>query len=451
MTNRRRFLATAAVAPAYLAGCAPPTVPTSDAGAPSCPTPLEPAPLALDFPPPSYFEQLSSDLDAASIGTPVVLIDLDRMEANVDAISDAIAPSRFRIVEKSLPSLDLLRRVLERSEARGTPTGFLVLHLPFLSDLLAAFPGADVLMGKVHLVSAVRRFFRALDAAAQMDAAARVTFLAASAADCDGFAAIATELGVRLRIAIEVDVGLRRSGVGDPSGLPPLLDRLRAAPSLELRGLLGYDGHVAYGPRNNLRGLMSAHADAMDELQSFIDALEAMAPELVPDDAIVHSGGTATYPLYGGTPVNDVATGGGVLRPGEYPDHVISALLPAIFVATPVLAQYDDPGLPFVGRSGIPSLAGLQGLTIYGGGWPSLWVHPEGIAGVSLVSDPGAAPPLVPNQGLVTAPDGLDLGVGDWIYYHPRGSDVLFQFEEVLCVRGRRLTGERLAPFPRRY
>lgn len=450
MSTRRRFLtsvgAGAAAGPmAYLAGCAPPASPSPDASEP-CPLPSTPSPIGLDFPPTSYFEQLSADLDASLHGTPVVLVDLDRMERNVDAIARAIAPNRFRIVEKSLPSLDLLRRVSERA---GT-TSFLVLHLPFLTDLLPAFPTADVLMGKVHLPRAVRGFFAGLDAAAQADAAARVTFLAGSVADLDAFATLATDLGVRLKVAIEIDVGLRRSGLRHPADLMPLQDRLRGESALELRGLLGYDGHVAFAPRGNLEGVMSAFEGATAEYQAFVDVLDAT---LLSADPIFHSGGSTTYPLYAGsgTPVNDVATGGGVLRPGEYPDHVISELLPAIFVATPVLKQYDEPWLPYFDERSGPVLRGQQGLTIYGGGWSSLWVHPEGIGGAPLVSDAGAAPPMVPNQGMVVAPAELAIGPGDWIYYHPRGSDVLFQFEEVLLVRGGRLTGERLTPYPRRY
>ena len=241
--ERRGFLRSIAIGSgACLAGCAPEPLPD--------PEPLPclregPQPSTmLDFPPPSYFEALGRDLDARGLGNPVVLIDLDRLDANVDEIASSIAPLTYRIVEKSLPSIDLLRHVSERSGSES----FLVLHLPFLPPLLSAFPSADVVIGKTHLTRAIAQLFASLDPSAYVDAAARVVFLADTAARVGELDALSVELGVRLRVAVDIDVGLRRSGVPSPDLLPPVLDALSASSALEYAGLLGYDGHVAHGP-----------------------------------------------------------------------------------------------------------------------------------------------------------------------------------------------------------
>lgn len=58
---------------------------------------------------------------------------------------------------------------------------------------------------------------------------------------------------------------------------------------------------------------------------------------------------------------------------------------------------------------------------------------------------------MVPNQGMVTAPATTPIKPGDWVFYHPRQSDALFQFEQIMTVRGGRLQTSTIAAYPRRY
>lgn len=444
--GRRGFLRSAAAGgAACLVGCgtsAPSLEPDAGSG---CELPPTSPPPALDYPSSDYFAQIARDLDDAGLGTPVVFLDMDRVDANIDAIANGIAPNRYRIVEKSLPSLDLLAYVSSRSGS----SHFLVLHLPFLPDLIASFPGADVLMGKTHLTSAIARVFDAQPRSDIPSIARRVTFLIDDPARLDELAALGASLGVPLRVAIELDVGLRRSGVADPSEVPPLLSVFTSTTNVEFAGFLGYDGHVAHTPGR----VEDAWTEATAAYQAFVAVLESDFPALASrPDLLFHSGGSATYPMYtSGTPVNDVAAGGGVLRPGAYLNHVISDLLPAIFIATPVLKQYSEPRLPFFSPEASARLfRGRQGLTLYGGGWPAYFTHPADIQPAPLVSDPTDVN-LVPNQGLVTAPADTPIRPGDWVFYHPRQSDALFQFEHILQVRGGRIQSATMMPFPRRY
>jgi D-serine deaminase-like pyridoxal phosphate-dependent protein len=455
--GRRSFLrSVAAGSAAYVVGCdggAPvPPAPMPDAGAPACGQPPPPALPPLDYPTAGYFDRVSADLDAAGIGTPVVFIDMDRVDANIDAITSSIAaPLAYRIVEKSLPSLDLLSYV----SARSGSARFLVLHLPLLPALLGAFPNADVLVGKTHVTNAVRSFFDALPTGTdRTDVAARVILLADDRARLAELAELASALGVTLRVAVEIDVGLRRSGMSDPSELGPMLSDFLATPAVVFAGFLGYDGHVAYTPGSTPAAVGDAWNEATRAYQSFVNVLHEPSFEALASlpGLVFHSGGSATYPMYtSGTPVNDVAAGGGVLRPGGYPNHVISDLSPAIFIATPVLRRYETPRLPFfTPEQSACVLDGLQGLTIYGGGWPALYTHPPGIRPAPFVSDP-TDPSLVPNQGMVTAPAELAIEPGDWTFFHPRQSDALFSFDAIHLVRGGRLQPETMAAFPRRY
>ncbi len=130
--------------------------------------------LGPNLPTGDYFKQLGADLTAAGFGTPQIIIDLDRLDANADSIVSEIGQDRYRIVEKSLPSLDLLGYIRNRTGVDR----FLVLHLPFLPALLAQFPSAHVLVGKNQPILAVKAFFDSLASDAdRADAASRVAFL----------------------------------------------------------------------------------------------------------------------------------------------------------------------------------------------------------------------------------------------------------------------------------
>ncbi len=142
--------------------------------------------------------------------------------AQASSLGAIAAPLSYRVVEKSLPSLDLLSYVSKRAATDR----FLVLHLPFLSALVGALPDAEVLVGKAHLTSAVRSFFNAQPAGTDLAAlSARLAFIADSQERLTELEALAKSLGITLRIVVEIDVGLRRSGLSDQG-----VDRLRDQP-----------------------------------------------------------------------------------------------------------------------------------------------------------------------------------------------------------------------------
>jgi D-serine deaminase-like pyridoxal phosphate-dependent protein len=445
--NRRDFIKTVAAGSAAAAlGCSQSAA--TAAGDAGCAKPTTPTPVPdLAYPSAAYFQQIASDLGAAGIGTPQVFVDMDRLDANIAEIVSKVGASRYRIVEKSLPSLDLLSYVQQRSGSQK----LLVLHLPFLPGVLAAFPNADVLVGKSHLRSAIRSFFVSQPQASWTAIAKRVTFIADDLARLGELVGLATELAVTLRLAVEIDVGLRRSGLTDPGQLAPMLSVFQGSTDVQLAGFLGYDGHVAFAPGGTVSAVQDAWTQATAVYQSYVDVLTGQFPSLVTPDLVFNSGGSSTYPMYESGPVNDVAAGGGVLRPGDYPNYVIGALQPAIFIATPVFKVFPQPRLPFFGPEQNATLfEGLQGVTIYGGGWPAFFTYPAGIQGAPFTFDPTDYA-MVPNQGMVTAPADTPIQPGDWVFYHPRQSDALFQFEQILQVRGGRLQTTTMAAYPRRY
>ena len=58
---------------------------------------------------------------------------------------------------------------------------------------------------------------------------------------------------------------------------------------------------------------------------------------------------------------------------------------------------------------------------------------------------------FVPNQSVLSVPASTALSPGDWVFFHPRQADAMFQFEQIRRVRGGRLEDTAMAPYPRRY
>src|SRR5262245_23534089 len=246
----------------------------------------------------SYFAQLAQDLTAAGIGSPHILIDLDRLDANADAIVAGAGQNRNRLFEKSLPSLHLLSYLSTRTGSNRV----MVLHLPFLPVILGGLPMAQVLVGKPQPTAAVNQFFQAFPPGQWPALAQRVVFLADTEKRADDLAMLASTLGVTLQAGVEIDVGLHRGGVRKPSGLPAVLAKFAANPQLlSFGGMLGYDAQVANAPA--APGLEEQTAreqwkTATATYREFVDVLETQFPMLVRDDLIFNSGGSATYPIY---------------------------------------------------------------------------------------------------------------------------------------------------------
>lgn len=408
-------------------------------------------PLGDNLPTGDYFKQLGADLTAAGIGTPRIVIDVDRLDANADSIASEIGKDRYRIVEKSLPSLDLLDHIRTRT---GTDK-FLLLHLPFLPALLAKFPTAQVLVGKNQPIAAVKTFFDGLPASAdRADAAARVTFLVDGPTRLGELVALANAMHLQLQVGVEIDAGLHRGGVRRPSDLPAVLGGFVANTSaVRFMGLLGYDGHIIgspAGPGLEEHAVRAAYRGVEDTFSACTAIIQSQFGSLWRSDLIFNSGGSNTYPLHHGGVVNDVAAGGGTLRPASYSNMFIGALQPALFIAAPVIASFDAVEIPFVNNVGQTLEDGNKSLSMYGGGWAAVFVWPRGLSLAPLVSDPENMN-LVPNQTLIVSPGDTMISPGDWIFQQPRVADALFQFDEILLVRGGRFTGDRWNAYPRRY
>lgn len=110
--------------------------------------------------------------------------------------------------------------------------------------------------------------------------------------------------GCRIRVLVDVDIGMNRCGVppGDPA--LELARRVRAQPALEFEGLMGYEGHAVRKPTFEERSALAK--EAIGKLIETRQLLERSGMEV----RIVSAGGTGTYATTGVFPgVSEVQAG----------------------------------------------------------------------------------------------------------------------------------------------
>ncbi|MFP6834830.1 MAG: DSD1 family PLP-dependent enzyme [Pseudomonadales bacterium] len=377
----------------------------------------------------AYFSRLNALLKRDGPGHPVMLIDVDAMNHNVDEIAGSVGPDKiYRVVVKSLPSVPLLESVMQRAKTNA----LMVFHQPFLNAVAESFPTADTLLGKPMPVAAAENFYRKL-APSEFDPATQVQWLIDTHDRLLQYQALARRLGVRVRINIEIDVGLHRGGLPEPEALDALLATIKADPvHLSLAGFMGYEPHLT-GMQAGLEH--PAVESVLSIYQGFIDRARRDGTDI--SRLTLNGAGSHTLRIYEKDhTMNDLAAGSGVVKPTDFDTYHLNDNRPALFIATPILKRYDKLKMP--GDSWMvdflpwwnPNMRRLY--YIYGGYWKANVVSPQGVPDSLYHST---------NQQPITTSEAVDMQVDDYIFLRPTQSEhVMLQFGDLLAVKGGELT-----------
>ncbi len=195
----------------------------------------------------AYFSKLNEGLKQAGIGTGRVLIDLDLLNENLDIIQQNIpSNAHYRIVVKSIPCIDLIRKISLRFESNK----FLVVHRPFIKVIMDNFDsGIDILIGKPLPAFALREFYSEISKNDWMRAQGEIQWLVDTPQHLNDYLDFAIDKKLILRINLEIDIGLHRGGAGNFADLAKLFEVIQNNPEhLTFSGFMGYEGHVAHAP-----------------------------------------------------------------------------------------------------------------------------------------------------------------------------------------------------------
>ncbi|QHG24129.1 D-serine deaminase-like pyridoxal phosphate-dependent protein [Pseudomonas brenneri] len=379
-----------------------------------------------------YFHQLNQQLKAHGPMRPVLLIDLDRLDHNIDIVMQSVqrGGKHLRLVEKSLPAPGLLAYIAKRAGTRR----LMSFHQPFLNHDAQVFPDADILLGKPLPVRSAELFYQHHQGA--FDPARQLQWLLDTPQRLQQYLALAQGLGTRLRINIELDVGLHRGGISDNAVLGQMLGLIRTHPQhLEFAGFMGYDPFVGMGVPGILGSPQALFEKVMQRYNGFVDFSRQQFATLWRDDLTLNTAGSPSYRMHEQEQLSsEVSVGTALLKPTHYDLPSLSEHVPAAYIATPVLKS--------TGAVNIPALDDKSRLLswwdrnqratffIYGGNWMADFESPAGLQSNGLYGRSS-------NQEMVNGSPGVGLNIDDQVFLRPAQTEsVLLQFGDLLAVRG---------------
>lgn len=198
--------------------------------------------------------------------TPALLVESDAFEHNLATMAAALPGARMRPHVKAHKTTSIARR-----QAAAGHTGFTCATIREVEVLAAAGLGDDLLLA--NEVADARRL------GAVRASGARVTLAVDSEATID--AAASGGVG---EVLIDVNVGLPRCGC-PPHDAGRLADSARRS-GLEVRGVMGYEGHVV-----GLEDRAERSAKVEEAMAMLLEAHGDVGGE------VVSAGGTGTYDL----------------------------------------------------------------------------------------------------------------------------------------------------------
>jgi D-serine deaminase-like pyridoxal phosphate-dependent protein len=369
-----------------------------------------------------YFAALAGALARAGVAQPTLVIDLARLDANIAVVCAALAKPglALRAVSKSLQAPALLERVLSAAASEKV----MAFNSVMLEDILAWRPGADVLLGRPLPAAAVDAFLRRH--AGEDAPAARPHWLVDTPRRLTQYADVARARGARLRIALEVDVGLRRGGLADPAALAAAIDLARAEPSIEITGLMGYDAHLG----------ASGTSAAAGRARAAYGAFAAVLRAKVGGDLILDTAGSLTWPLHlAGSAANEAAIGSAFLMPAHYDTAANARLQPALFMAQPVLKVVEPALIPGLEDQAADIAAADpnagRGYFLYGGYGDARVVSPRGLAFSRLWG----------GRSLLVGSRQVALEADDFVFLRPTESEgELLRFGDLAVFDGENIT-----------
>ncbi|MDN4161530.1 amino acid deaminase/aldolase [Nocardioides abyssi] len=381
--------------------------------------------------------RLSGAVAAAGgdLPTPVAVVDLDAFDANAADLVRRAGGKPVRVASKSIRVPALLRRALATPGFAGV-LGYTLREALWLEeqgvtdDVLVAYPTVD----RAALARLV----------ASPSAAAHVTLMVDDVAHLDVVDSVRSSAAVPVRVALEVDAGLRvrgqhvgpkRSPLHEPDRVAALAREVLGRPGFRLVGVMTYEGQVAGLPdavptqrarSAVVRGLKAASLSQLSQRRRAVaDALRPLV-----DLELWNGGGSGSIETTVADPVvTEVAAGSGLLVPTLFDHYRSFDARPAAFFGVPVV------------RRPSPDVA-----TVHGGGFvasgaagPDRLPTPWAPAGLRLTSLEGAGEVQTP----LTGPAAGRLAVGDLVWFRHAKSGELFEHtDRVHLLQGERFVEE---------
>jgi D-serine deaminase-like pyridoxal phosphate-dependent protein len=364
---------------------------------------LSTAVAALDPPPP----------------TPLMVVDLDAFDANAIDLTRRAGGKPIRVASKSLRVPALIERALATPGIHGVLAYTLrealwLVQEGVADDVVIAYPTVD----RAALA----------DLLASSSATSAITLMVDDVAQLDVVDSVRASHEVRVRVALDIDAGLRfggqhvgpkRSPLYDADDVVRLARHVTERAGFDLVGVMTYEGQVAGVPDDvpsqRARSLVVRRLKAASMAQ-LAERRRVLAQEIaaLAELEFWNAGGSGSVAATAAdATVTEVAAGSGLLVPGLFDHYQSFTPRPAAFYGLPVTRKPSD------------TMA-----TVHGGGFiasgavgddraPLPWAPP----GLHLTSLEGAGEVQTPLTG---HPAAL-LRIGDLVWFRHAKSGELFE------------------------
>lgn len=365
--------------------------------------------------------------------TPIAVVDLDTFDANAADLVRRAAGKPIRVASKSLRVPALISRALDHDGFAGvlayTLAEALWLHETGVSDdIVVAYPTVDA--------AALRRL------TSSPSAAAAITLMVDDPVHLDVVDETRSSLAVPVRIALDLDAGLRlggqhigpkRSPLFDTADVVAMARKVVERDGFRLVGVMTYEGQVAGVqddvPDQRTKSLLVRRLKQASMAQLEVrrrEISEALAP--IVELEFWNGGGSGSVEATTADgAVTEIAAGSGLLVPGIFDHYAAFDPRPAAFFGlavtrkpTPTMATVHGGGLIASGatgqdRSPIP--------------WAPPGLHLTGLEGAGEVQTP-----------LTGHPAAL-LAIGDLVWFrHAKSGELFEHVRDVHLVRGEAVT-----------
>ncbi len=368
---------------------------------------------------------------------PCAVVDLDAVDANVDALlkSTGTSAKKIRVATKSIRCPELVRIIQKKlaGRAHGLMT-YTATETAFWAnegerDLLLAYPTLSKHDAKL-LAEINQR--AAATAAVVVDCAEHLAPLSEAAAGLKKSIPVIVEIDLAFRpLGSLVHLGVRRSPLRDTAEVVALAKEIASSSGLTFHGLMGYEAQIAGVSDSDLgvRAMKSAsRADVARTRKAMADALAAAG--LSP--LVFNGGGSGSLASSSKEDcLTELTAGSGFLDSHLFDHYEGLDLTPAIFFALQVVRR---PAADMLVCHG----GGLVASGKFGADRLPLPALPEGLSLLPLEGAGEVQTPIaLKNSQLVNT-----LRLGDPIFFrHAKAGELAEHYGEYLLIRGDRIEG----------
>lgn len=345
-------------------------------------------------------------VDLEELDTPVLVVDLDVLERNIERMKEFLSGGTVGIRPHAKTHKT---PAIARLQLEAGAVGITCAKLGE-AEALADHGIKDILIAnQVVGKEKVRRL-------SKLARRSNVTVAVDCRANIEELNTAAVGSGVTIGAIVEMDVGNHRAGARSIQEAVALAEVLSWSSGLRYRGVMGYEGHAVFIP-----GLEARRKEAEKAYRTLLDLVSRLTSKGLPPE-IVSTAGTGTFMFAGRTPgITDIQAGSYVFMDQRYRSVEGLPFEQSLFVLTTVMSC-PEPGV-YICDAGTKSMSSEFGLvsTLPGSGLKVKGMSEEHVTLVSTGEEGGGAPTLGSKVLLVPSHCCTTVNLHDFIYGFRKG------------------------------